>query len=259
MRGMLASDFQRLFLSPKFIGSVIGTALTYLCNAACFERSAFQNYSELLDGSAAPFFQLVLLVFAALPFATAFCEDWENRYIRAILIRTSTSKYAASKCIVCFVGALCTGILGTLLMMLLAMPFLEDIGFGNGGNFIALATMYPTGINGILVHGSWALWLFATSAIRAFTGCIYAMLALCVSTKITNVFVTLAMPVIGYAIYQNISGILQFPTFLYETYFSQNINFDLPNTVISLGIMLAVWVLFFAIFSIAVRRKLENE
>lgn len=259
MLGALQSDFKRLFTSPKFWGSIFGTALIYLLNASCLGADAFHDFASLLDASAAPFFQLVVLIFAALPFGTVFCEDWDNRYIRCAVMRTSLKKYLASKFISCFIGALCVGALGMLLMLVVSIPFLQDLTFSQQNPMIVVAIQNPTGINWLAAHGWMPVWVIFISVIRSFLGCIYAGLALLVSTKITNTFVTLAMPVIGYAIYQNVISFINIPDFLRSNFLSQNIDFSVGYTVIAFILTFAVCFIFLALFYRSARRKLANE
>ena len=50
-------------------------------------------------------FQLLYLLFAAIPGAALFCADWENRFIRFSAQRCSKRIYGVSKGIACFVSA----------------------------------------------------------------------------------------------------------------------------------------------------------
>lgn len=104
---VLKSDLARTVCSKAFIFAALGlTAATFLTGME--ELSYMQPENDLiyiygifqhLD------FQLLFLLFAAIPGAALFCADWENRFIRFSAQRCSKRIYGVSKGIACFVSA----------------------------------------------------------------------------------------------------------------------------------------------------------
>ena len=104
---VLKNDFARTVCSKAFVAAALGlTAATFLTGME--ELSYMQSENDLiyiygifqhLD------FQLLFLLFAAIPGAALFCADWENRFIRFSAQRCSKRIYGVSKGIACFVSA----------------------------------------------------------------------------------------------------------------------------------------------------------
>ena len=104
---VLRNDFARTVCSKAFVFAALGlTAATFLTGMD--ELSYMQSENDLiyiygifqyLD------FQLLFLLFAAIPGAVLFCADWENRFIRFSAQRCSKRIYGVSKGIACFVSA----------------------------------------------------------------------------------------------------------------------------------------------------------
>lgn len=104
---VLRNDFARTVCSKAFVFAALGlTAATFLTGME--ELSYMQSENDLiyiygifqyLD------FQLLFLLFAAIPGAVLFCADWENRFIRFSAQRCSKRIYGVSKGIACFVSA----------------------------------------------------------------------------------------------------------------------------------------------------------
>ena len=106
---VLRNDFARTVCSKAFVFAALGlTAATFLTGME--ELSCMQSENDLiyiygifqyLD------FQLLFLLFAAIPGAALFCADWENRFIRFSAQRCSKRIYGVSKrhCVLCLGGA----------------------------------------------------------------------------------------------------------------------------------------------------------
>ena len=259
MLKLIKSDLLRMFTSKRFFGAIIGITLVNGLNILQFIEEAFRDPCTLLnDASGAPFFRMIVLILAALPFSTSFCDDWENRYIRSIIIRVGTKKYALSKFICCFIGALLAGTLGLLLLVLITLPFVGHLVPAQNSLIMANASAESTGINWILSQHQYALWILAISFYKSLEGCVFAELGLVVSVKMTNSFLTLSMPVIGYYLYLSIINLLPDSDFLYTDV--------LDSTVINAAFLwqavcfvVIAGVVLLCCFVRLVRRKVENE
>ncbi len=261
MRKALRSDLYRMITSWQFVGSVVGIAIVSALNSLNFVSGDKQDIIQIFTAGDAPFFVIAILILETLPFGTVFCSDWENRYIRSAIMRTSPVKYAVSKVVTCVMGAFLAGLLGRLLFLALLLPFTNPIN-PTTNSFVVDAMSHPRGAGWLLANHHYFIWIIIESLERSLQGCIYVTFSLFMSTKITNTFVTLIMPVIGYYVYLNIANLFWFPNFLFMSSIFEN-DAIFPNNLLY-GVLYA---LFFAILLSAlfgyffvknVKGRLEN-
>ena len=190
---VLGQDLRRTLLSWKFLAAVLGLVAVDMF-------SLFDEYRFFTSTTSILYFQLLLryrdfyivfLLFSALPGATLFCEDWDNRYIRFAVLRSSKSIYAISKVIACFFAAVLVVFLSGWLMVLILSGRFEwfspnDLK-NSYGDFQILIT--PERV---------FLYYSLAFLCRGFCGGFLSVVALWFSTKVTNMFVTLATPMLAY-------------------------------------------------------------
>ncbi len=260
MKKSLRMDFYRILTSQKFWGAIIGIAVVSVLNSLNFLLSR-NDIIQIFSAGDAPFFSIAILILETLPFGMVFCEDWENRYIRSSVIRISSTKYALSKVITCFYSALLAGLLGRLLFVLLLSPFISPVDT-NKNSFIVNAINNPQGAAWFLANSQYLAWIFIESIERSLQGGIYATFALFVSTTMTNMFVTLAIPVVSYYIYQSIYNILGLPNFFAITAIYENDSIFPKNLFYGVIYAFLFAAVFSAIFGVlfmrGVKRRLEN-
>lgn len=58
---------------------------------------------------------MIAYVFCAFPFATVFCEDLDNKYIRYELIGSNLKRYVVTKIAFIYLTAILVMVLGTIL------------------------------------------------------------------------------------------------------------------------------------------------
>ena len=132
---VLRNDFARTVCSKAFVFAALGlTAATFLTGME--ELSCMQSENDLiyiygifqyLD------FQLLFLLFAAIPGAALFCADWENRFIRFSAQRCSKRIYGVSKGIACFVSAVLVVVVSEWLdLMILRLWGFPAVNMENG-------------------------------------------------------------------------------------------------------------------------------
>ncbi len=258
---VLRMDFCRMLVSWQFFVAVIGIAVVSTLNSLNFISGANEDIILIFASGDAPFFSIVILILETLPYGTAFCNDWENRYIRSIIMRSSPIKYAVSKVISCFMGALLAGLLGRLLFAATAFPFLNPVN-PTTNSFVSSALNHPEGAQWFLANGHYFTWILIESLERSLQGSIYATFSLFLSTKITNIFITLAMPVIAYYMYLNIANFIGFPNFLLMTAVFENDGIFPDNLLFGVFYALFYAVLFSMLFGHffekSVKGRLEN-
>lgn len=226
---VLKNDLARTVCSKAFVFAALGlTAATFLTGME--ELSYMQSKNDLiyiygifqhLD------FQLLFLLFAAIPGAALFCADWENRFIRFSAQRCSKRIYGVSKGIACFVSAVLVVVVSEWLDLMILR-----------------------------------LWGFpAVIFIKACCAGAFAEFALWLSTKITNVFVTLAAPMLAYYVLNTLMMWLRMPSKFYPGMLSKGFSMfggAGTTTLVTCGIFAAFGAVFLVLFTRSCRRRLEN-
>ena len=102
---LIISEFYRLIISKRILLSVfLIFVVCILCLCDNFEllfnndgQDLIYMYNLLMDlGS----FKNMIILFSAGTCSTLFCEDWNDRFLNNIIVRTNIKKYAISKFIV---------------------------------------------------------------------------------------------------------------------------------------------------------------
>ncbi len=257
---VLVQDLRRTILSRLFLAAMLGLAIVNV--ATLFDElqlvlSDTSNisilYLETLMGYRN--FYMMFLLFAALPGSTLFCYDWNNRYIRFSVMRSSKNIYAASKAMACFLSAVLTVVLAEWLTVLLfSFRFKLYVPSDSNGSFGAYQTLItPSGA---------PLYLTAAFLCKGFCGGALSVFALWCSTKVTNVLVTLATPMLAYYLIQVICFAIRIvPSYL----LIDNLTKALvirggPGTSLlySLGIFAVFTSLFGFLFVISCKRRISN-
>ena len=230
---VLRNDFARTVCSKAFVFAALGlTAATFLTGME--ELSYMQSENDLiyiygifqyLD------FQLLFLLFAAIPGAALFCADWENRFIRFSAQRCSKRIYGVSKGIACFVSAVLVVVVSEWLdLMILRLWGFPAVNMENG-------------------------------IIKACCAGAFAEFALWLSTKITNVFVTLSAPMLAYYVLNTLMMWLRMPSKFYPGMLSKGLSVfggAGTTTLVTCGIFAAFGEVFLVLFTRSCRRRLEN-
>lgn len=93
-----ASGLRRTVLAPSFVGAAVGQCALSLLSV--YEEitlvGADSTASYLYEMGIYANFWVLFLLFGAIPGATLFCADWENRYIRFSAARAGKAAYGAA-------------------------------------------------------------------------------------------------------------------------------------------------------------------
>lgn len=252
----LREDLRRTVCGKAFALSVLAfTAVTFLTGweeISFFTPDTPVTYAymifQYLD------FYLLFLLFAAIPGATLFCADWENRFIRFSAQRGTKLGYGISKGIACFVSAvgvvMASEWLNILLLLLKGHPAYTESSNHNFGAYGILAgpsTVY--------------LYFLAVIFIKACCAGCFAVFSLWLSTKIPNVFVTLASPLLAFYLLNTLAMALRLPSvFMVSNLARVTLSFGGPaeTTLVAAGVFVLLGVLFTALFACGSKRRLEN-
>lgn len=261
---LLRADMARVFSSWQFYTAIICVALLTLLNIwdeLQYRLFAVHDIPTVFDmyrlhDSLGP--ELIILL-CALPFASSFCTDWNNGYMRYSIIRSSVWSYSWSKVVVTAVTGFLSIFIGIGLLMGSLSIFLP---WYNEGSL----TMTYVPFSGLL-SGAVPLSFFIVNIFYESLG--YAFLAvfgLWVSTKITNIFVVLSSPFILCFGWQYLCGAVGLPYIVNFRTFMHNSLSRLQNKIvndalivpISSGYFLILILLFGVLFYSGVKRRMRN-
>lgn len=189
---MLRADFRRVFSSFGLYATILCTFLVFLLSVSeeiqlvagsegasvCYFFNAVNSFNSLAD---------IMLIVATLPFALSFCEDWKNKYYRALLIRSNISSYCWARALVCFIATFLAVFLGLMLFIgVLSIWFpIAVAGDGEYGIFRVF-----------IQNGQPIFYLIFLCVIRGFASAFWSIVSLTFSAYIANVFVALTAPLI---------------------------------------------------------------
>lgn len=251
----LRSDLRRAFGSWAFPGAILGTAL--LCFFSLYVTgepvsTVLFAYRYLQMSSV----QRLVLILCAIPYATCFCSDWRNNYIRPTVIRATPKGYAVSKCIACACAggaALLLGKLVYIFILMLKYPMVSNshsVSPGLGA------------YDGLLEQRCYFLYIFVNIMVESLRGTFSSLLALCVSTWIPNLFVALFSPLLAYYFIINLfSGILKVPNWLaIQQIFSDRFSFGGAAETFLYQLLFAtvLCAAFTVLFAKGVERRLSD-
>jgi len=251
----LLCDFKRTFISCYFLAATLG--LVFVKIITLFDEASYfvpgkttivyiSLIEQYLD------FNIIYLLFAAIPGTILFCADWDNRFIRFSVVRSSKLNYGISKAIACFTSGICVVFLAEWIMIaIFSFRFpLFDANF-NYDVFTSFAA--PNKI---------FLYFLAKSICKAFCAGFLCVFALWFSTKIVNVFVALATPLLAYYFFNTLSFTLRVPAWLNISNLSNcniNINNDPILSFLFPTVIFLISAMFFGFLFIRnCKRRIEN-
>lgn len=205
----LQVDLQRAFCSMNFFLAVLAMFVFLIINTGkemVFAEDVLYLYTVANFQS----FAIMYVLVAALPYAASFCADWNNQFIRPLLIRISWKSYTISKVTVCALSSAAAVALGEFLYIIffcVQYPLVDP-----QGNMFENSTQLSYGF--LLLEGHYITYFFCHILILATAAVFFSVLALSISAYLPNVFVTMASPVIAYYFLISLSYNLGLPGWL---------------------------------------------
>lgn len=256
----LQSDLNRAFYSLRFLAAVVLVAIVCCINSfvtivngsssVCYDFS----YAQLNE-----FTQILILPICALPGATLFCADWDNRYFRPLAFRTGLRPYGISKVLACAISAIGTDFVGKLIFFLfIAARFRIFMQAGYKGE-IQLCGEFGA-FASLLKQQQYFLYFFFCELVIALTCAFFAVIALWISAVLSNMFVVIASPIIVSFLVDKISfnfGLPRWlnPIALQSGYSMGGVWQSLLYSFVFFGVML---VLFGWLFMRKARWRIQN-
>lgn len=264
LKCLFLTDMQRVFSGPKFWILAAGVMAVYFCNTlqSCLFMDHFTLEGSVVENmglTRGTLFTQMALILATLAYGTSFCEDWKNRNIRNIIIRSDIPSYAVSKMLACVISAFGVLFVGNLLFALLEMILTGSVYGSTNLENLRQGSLF----NQLLGKGDFIPWLLIESTRSALEGAVFASISLTVSTVMTNPFVVLTLPIFIYFFANLILQTNYVPPIwnmivLYETDTPCIGGSIIVHMLWTLIISMILCIVFAWIFLKGVRRKFEN-
>ncbi|WOC33098.1 MULTISPECIES: hypothetical protein [Caproicibacterium] len=236
----------------------LGVTALFLLSLSHYYFLGGEDFCYRIKLAELPIFIDIMLVFSTAAYGVSFCEDWDNRNIRNLFVRAGAKKYAASKVASCFLASFTVLFIGKLLLVLSQLA-VSPVLF-NPDVFDGMQS--PAGsVDALAYTGNFGGWVLVNLVRFALEGTVFSVLALAVSTVLTNKFVVLVVPLIVRMLYQcaTIGGFipaaLTMSNLFEDSYCSLSVFQGLLRPVL---ISLASCLLFGCLFFYGVKRRLEN-
>ena len=250
---MIRMYFMRTIKSPKFFISVFGVfiiCMLRLTNGIFTATNIVDDIDLLVNLDA---FRKVIAVFAAIPFASTFADEWSSNMSLSCVLRSSPKKYAWSQVTVCFLSAFITTLLGFLLYWLVD-SFRLPLYIPDGNPLTP-----PYGV--FLANG--LAWLNILLVIVDFSlSCaMWSVTGLLISSIFPSSFIALCTPFVASYLLERIT--LNFPdqfNLLFVALSSVNIlNNPWASFLWIVCLLSLLSAVFGAVFAYVIERRLKNE
>ena len=211
---LIKSDLSRLLKCYKIYAAIIGVSIAILFSTEQIGLINGNILDTYIQGSELSGI-MIAYVFCAFPFATVFCEDIDNKYIRYELIRSNLKRYVVTKIAFIYLTAILVMVLGTILFLL--------SGRIAGGDWVNESV----GCMNVLLNGSYSillkkehyfLYCVMYSLQLGLLSGLLSVLAGYFSLYIHNRVTVLALPIIIYQILIECSGNTIYTVFIFRAY-----------------------------------------
>lgn len=246
------------FVNPYFYLSILG--VTILSFISIWEelsvwgsKMSIVYYFDIFVGLT--MFKKLVVLFAAVPYVSSFCNDWKYQYIKPTIIRTGIKSYLWSKVTACFLSGFLTVFTGLILFTIILSFKIPVFPAKNIDQLI-------TPPFAELAYGSFPImYLLAQMFIFSMAAALWAVVGLTVSAFIPVQFVALAAPVIASYFLEELSMLL--PKWLNLYYLTRSAEVIHQGPYISFGYYCLVFILYSALaallFGYQVKRRVHNE
>lgn len=196
------------------------------------------------------------LLFAAIPGSLGFCFDYHNKFYRYIVLKSSKPVYTLSKAITCIVSSILFINLAEWLMIfaltISGFPLTDGLFADNLGVYNVFAA--PEKV--------W-FYFFIVILLKSLCACFFSVLALWVSTKITNLFVVISTPLLCYEILNIVFSELGIPSLFHITEISKGRANILDDPALSflysICIFAGLTLLFSVLFFRSCKRRMTHD
>lgn len=187
-------DFERAFLSTRFVISFIGiAAVLFWC---CLDTVIIGNSVLHLIWWSTYSMQFVLvMIFCAIPYTGSFCEDLENLYCYPQLLRGKLSSYCISKVGIIALSSIITMVIGMFLFTLLLKMYIPWV---DSAGSVYQSAIRSGAFHTLLINKNYYLYIFFFSVQYGILTAILSLISAYISLFIANKLLVLSIPVMAF-------------------------------------------------------------
>ncbi len=246
---MIRSYFCKLFRSPFLYIAFLATLALSLYSIVGTHNggNVFANLDMLISLES---YRKMFVLFAALPFAANFADEWNSKTILHYITRKNVYSYAASNVFICYISAFAAVFVGMIIYVFvqsMRMPLFD----------IADSMPPPYGI--LCENSAPMLALTLIVFVFASSCAMWAVMGLAASAFFTNKYIAICTPFVFCYIIERFTNFLPGEFQLGALSKSWSAWQPLPAFLKANLIFLAISAVCGIIFTIKVKRRIENE
>ena len=245
---MLRAHFYKLLHSPLFyIGLLASAALSFYSMNGTHDGGSVFNNVDILIGLQN--YRKMFVLFAAIPFASNFADEWNSKVITNCITRKDTDDYAVSNVVMCYFSAFAAVFVGMMIYVLilsLQMPLYDDNSF------------FPP-YGGLLEGGAPMLAITIVVFVYASSCGMWAVMGLTASAFFPSKYVAFCAPFVFCYIIERFTEIFPEEFQLGPLSKSWSGWKPLPAFLKSVIVILSISSMCGIIFTIKVKRRIGNE
>lgn len=249
---MLRAYMYKLLRSPLMWLGIFGSAslmvFAMCCSSAMPAKDVEMRLGLFLDVDV---YRKIIAVFAALPFAANFADEWNNGVTNQLITRVGVKKYAVTNAAICFVTSFLAVFAG-IMIFLIGYSFFYPVYSEGNERAWPYAELLSSGL-------PW-IYIILRTFFFSLNCAVWSMMGLMLSAFFPNKYVAICSPLIACYAVERIT--IQFPDIFNLWYLSLSIN-TIGNSVFTFiytfFIFAALSAVFAAVFVITVKRRTGNE
>lgn len=245
---MFGAHLFKLIKAPYlYIGFIGVLALSFYSMNRSFGNNVFTNLLALLDLES---FCRMFVICAAIPFTANFAEEWNSMTIAGCITRKNVLKYSVSNVAVCFISAFATVFLGLMICVFANLisdpPFdsMNPVGSPYGELFRTGAVLLPFLFTAIVFALSCGMW---------------SVMGLTLSAFFPSKFVAVCSPFVFCYVIERCTRMFPEEFDLHALSRSASSHNAAFTVLWASAVFLAVSLFCGIIFTLAVKRRVENE
>lgn len=248
MRNIFISNLKRAFISKWYIISIITTVIM-----------SYISSREYLDGTNSVYvidlmlhlgmFKKVIVFFAAIPFVTTYCQDYNSGYVKSVIVRSGERKYAWSNIVACALSGFTAVFVGMIAYFCIISYFYQPQSYEIGGIYGEIALNRP------------CVFVLIIVSVFALYSAMWTVIGMTLSSILPDYYVAIGTPLIfGYILEELTAGL---PTYFNLYSLSHNLavfeDNALLNYLYTIGVFILIMVVSGCVFSHFVKRRSRNE
>lgn len=247
---MFRAYFYKLLRSPLFYLAFAAT----LALAFYFRATRSYQHPSLLNGLNSLIsmqdYRKIFVIFSALPFASNFADEWNSKALVNVVSRKKAGSYAVSNIVMCYISAFAAVFSGLMVYALIPSPNMPLY----AADYLAWSIYEP-----IITNGAPMLGIMLMVFVYASSCGMWAVMGLTASAFFPSRYIAICAPFVFCYVIDKFTDDLPDMFKLGALSFSGSDMRPLPFFLWANFVFLAVSAVCGVIFTIKVKRRIENE